>query len=96
MTRDPNSTVTSERRRKVRRKADPSQLSAPVAFAPTPTPGHATAKDPIPTADPDETRRFEQVRQRAYELYMQRGGAPGDDVDDWLAAERQVDAERSG
>lgn len=42
----------------------------------------------------DEARRLEQVRQRAYELYDRRAGAPGDDVADWLEAERQIDAER--
>jgi hypothetical protein len=31
----------------------------------------------------------ERVAARAYELYMQRGGAGGSDVDDWLAAERE-------
>jgi hypothetical protein len=31
----------------------------------------------------------DRVAARAYELYMQRGGAGGSDVDDWLAAERE-------
>jgi len=31
----------------------------------------------------------EQIRQRAYELYQQRGGTDGNDVEDWLAAERE-------
>ncbi len=34
----------------------------------------------------------EQIRERAYELYLQRGGAPGLDVDDWLAAEQELTA----
>ena len=29
------------------------------------------------------------VRLRAYELYLKRGGNPGDDVSDWLQAERE-------
>lgn len=32
----------------------------------------------------------EQIEQRAYELYLERGGADGGDVDDWLAAEREL------
>ncbi|HEX6058894.1 MAG TPA: DUF2934 domain-containing protein [Gemmatimonadaceae bacterium] len=32
----------------------------------------------------------EEVRRRAYELYVSRGGGPGSEVDDWLAAEREV------
>ena len=32
----------------------------------------------------------ERVAQRAYELYLSRGGAHGSDWEDWLAAERRV------
>lgn len=32
----------------------------------------------------------EQIRQRAYEIYVSRGGAPGDEVQDWLQAEREL------
>jgi hypothetical protein len=32
----------------------------------------------------------EEIRRRAYELYLSRGGVDGDDVSDWLAAERLV------
>lgn len=31
-----------------------------------------------------------QIRQRAYELYEQRGCAPGQETDDWFRAEREV------
>jgi hypothetical protein len=30
-----------------------------------------------------------RVAARAYEIYMQRGGAGGSEMDDWLAAERE-------
>ena len=30
------------------------------------------------------------VRQRAYELFEKRGGAPGGDMEDWLQAERDL------
>jgi hypothetical protein len=30
------------------------------------------------------------IRQRAYELYIKRGMAPGHDVDDWLQAEAEL------
>jgi hypothetical protein len=33
---------------------------------------------------------YEQIRQRAYEIYVRRGGAPGRDIDDWIAAEREL------
>jgi hypothetical protein len=32
----------------------------------------------------------EQVRQRAYELYVIRGTQSGSEVDDWLQAEEQI------
>ncbi|MGC9996133.1 MAG: DUF2934 domain-containing protein [Terriglobia bacterium] len=32
------------------------------------------------------------MRHRAYELYVQRGGSPGNDVDDWLQAEQELRA----
>jgi len=31
-----------------------------------------------------------QIRQRAYELYEQRGCAPGNENEDWFRAEREV------
>ena len=34
----------------------------------------------------------EQIRMRAYELYRQRGGEGGDDMNDWLRAESEVRA----
>lgn len=33
---------------------------------------------------------FEQIQQRAYEIFLERGGAPGNEVGDWLAAEREL------
>jgi len=32
----------------------------------------------------------ERIAARAYELYLQRGGAPGGETDDWLEAEREL------
>ncbi|RMF72848.1 MAG: DUF2934 domain-containing protein [Planctomycetota bacterium] len=34
-----------------------------------------------------------QIRERAYYIYLERGGAPGDPVADWLQAERELEAE---
>lgn len=36
----------------------------------------------------------DRVAQRAYELYLARGRADGQDFDDWLAAERELAAGR--
>jgi hypothetical protein len=40
------------------------------------------------------TREFlpleEQIRHRAYELYVQRGNESGSELDDWLQAECEI------
>jgi hypothetical protein len=33
------------------------------------------------------------IRLRAYELYLERGAIPGNEVDDWLQAERELQAD---
>jgi hypothetical protein len=37
----------------------------------------------------------DQIRQRAYELYLARGAAAGNEVGDWLQAEQELRAQRS-
>lgn len=53
-----------------------------------------TQRTPLPI-----TRKVEQkqstiaeddVRLRAYEIYLERGAIPGDEVTDWLQAEREL------
>jgi len=39
----------------------------------------------------DAASREARIRRAAYDAYVRRGGAPGDEVQDWLDAERQVD-----
>jgi regulation of enolase protein 1 (concanavalin A-like superfamily) len=41
-----------------------------------------------PTSCPPELE--ERIRFRAFQLYDQRGGIIGHDLDDWLEAEREV------
>lgn len=36
----------------------------------------------------------EQIRQRAYELYEQRGREDGHDIDDWISAELEVNRQK--
>jgi hypothetical protein len=33
---------------------------------------------------------FEQIRTRAFEIHVERGGIHGFDLDDWLQAEREL------
>lgn len=32
----------------------------------------------------------EEIRRRTYQIYEQRGAAPGSDVEDWLQAEAEI------
>jgi hypothetical protein len=34
--------------------------------------------------------RDEEIRRRAYQIYLERGGQPGRELDDWLQAEREL------
>ena len=34
--------------------------------------------------------REQDIRRRAYELYLERGEEPGRDLEDWLQAEREL------
>jgi len=47
----------------------------------------------LPAGDADYRDR---VAQRAYELYLERGGTDGADFDDWLAAERELASTNGG
>lgn len=35
-----------------------------------------------------------RIARRAYELYLERGGASGNEIDDWLQAEREIQQEK--
>ena len=37
-----------------------------------------------------QTPSHEEIRRRSYEIYLERGGLPGDELDDWLRAEREL------
>jgi DUF2934 family protein len=45
-----------------------------------------------PSESADATNVTDSVARRAYELFLERGGVHGHDLDDWLAAERQLNA----
>ena len=36
------------------------------------------------------SEREQEIRRRAYELYLERGEEPGHDLEDWLQAEREL------
>jgi hypothetical protein len=47
-----------------------------------------------PQADETSKRQaptHEEIRRRAYEIYLERGGLPGNEIDDWHRAERELE-----
>ena len=89
---------TKARRAPARRRTDPKTTEMPVAVAAdsaameqdvgsTPAEMAVVAPqlmNPPADLDPDE------IRRRAYQLYLSRGCTNGCDVEDWLEAERQL------
>jgi hypothetical protein len=52
-------------------------------------------KGPVPSRpeniSPNHTSPgLEEIRLRAYEIHLERGGFPGNELDDWLQAEREL------
>ena len=33
----------------------------------------------------------DQIKRRAYQIYLERGARPGNELDDWLRAERELE-----
>lgn len=54
----------------------------------------ASASGPgiMPRAAALPAEHVERIAQRAYELAAQRGFVPGHELDDWLQAEREIEA----
>lgn len=72
--------------------AEMATVSAPAELATPMIPGHAvfpalTAASGAPRANGPSP---EQIQRRAYEIYLERGGTDGQDMADWLEAERQL------
>jgi hypothetical protein len=50
-------------------------------------------QSPQPTFEPEQAKPEvgnEEIAQRAYAIYEQRGRLPGSELDDWLQAERDL------
>jgi hypothetical protein len=47
---------------------------------------HGPAHEP----EPEDLPLEERIRQRAHELYIDRGSESGSEVDDWLQAEEEI------
>jgi hypothetical protein len=65
--------------------------AAEVKTAPEPRKMEVVKSEPRKNAAPPIPINLEnEIRRRAYELYQQRGAAPGSEAEDWLNAEHEV------
>ena len=55
---------------------------------PQTTPAAQARSPETPAAD---SARLEEIRIRAYEIYIERGGQPGHELEDCLQAERELE-----
>ncbi len=76
--------------------AQPQAGGHPVETVPSSSPGLVRSQNPVatpkvltPLVAPDLRQRM--IEEAAYYLALRRGFAPGSDLDDWMAAEREVD-----
>jgi Protein of unknown function (DUF2934) len=58
--------------------------------APTPTPLDLPETEDPEVAVQREPPAQEEIARRAYELYLERGGQDGHDVEDWMRAEAEL------
>ena len=47
--------------------------------------------NPNGSTETDASAPDEEIRRRAYEIYLERGEQPGRELDDWLQAERELE-----
>ena len=76
------------------RLGSPARRSHPAA--PTATPRHPRPEDDEPARthrDPAPAPGTDAIAARAYEIFVQRGGEPGNPADDWRRAEAELRAE---
>ena len=64
---------------------------APIAVMPVKTSARPAGAN-VSGGNQSRVNLDEEIRRRAYELYLQRNGSNGDPVGDWFVAEREVRA----
>lgn len=91
----------SDERKQPRRSSRPTKKPADVASAAptvesrsTETPALAIEQASELRAPPSDAIESE-IRRQAYELYLSRGGGDGNDLSDWLEAERIIRGRRT-
>jgi hypothetical protein len=83
-------TPRNSRSKQVSSDSNLTVMSDGAAAAPSPAPVSETKSEVKKIAQPIPINLDEEIRRRAYEIFQQRGNAPGSEHDDWVAAEREV------
>lgn len=58
-------------------------------------PAKQAAFAPMPATPTNDLLAEEQIRERAHQIFLARGCAPGNELDDWLRAEQELKRERA-
>ena len=72
---------------------NPAQAADAAVASTTPTMEPADRTDEILASETGPSE--DEIRRRAYERYLERGGIHGQDFDDWLDAERELKGSKS-
>jgi hypothetical protein len=82
--------VMAQNRNRITRKKEMSMSSKPKGNLGT---GPQTTSTQAETgkASVGNSTRDEEIRRRAYEIYLERGEQPDRELDDWLQAERELE-----
>jgi DUF2934 family protein len=80
----------SQAPKKDRRRVPRTAASQPATIQQAPGDAIASRSAAADRRTPTE----EEIRARAYQMYLERGGEDGMDFDDWLRAERELTTRR--
>lgn len=97
--KEPDVTPKTPRRRKNDPARDRTHAEDRSSVAAMPPPGAGLPEfggpgAPAPGAEAEWELSLDEIGRRAYEIYENRGGEHGRDLDDWLAAEDELRRKR--
>jgi hypothetical protein len=73
-----------------------SRPATPTPTTSPPRPDDDLSASASAPSDPAPAPATDLIAARAYQIFVQRGGEPGDPVDDWRRAEAELRAELTG
>ena len=73
-----------------------SRPATPTATTVSPRPDDDLSASASAPSDPVPAPATDLIAARAYQIFVQRGGEPGDPVDDWRRAEAELRADAAG